>query len=60
MPEDLAEAAKIAAAEENRSLSNYIVDLISRDLKARAQSTMQEGEVIYKVSKPPSAKKKAS
>lgn len=43
LPDDMVEAAKIAAASEHRTLSNYILTLIDKDLRERTTGT---GQVI--------------
>ncbi len=37
-PEDLLEVAKIKAKKDRRSLSNYIITLIDKDVKENAES----------------------
>ena len=41
-PEDLLEKAKIRAKRERRSLSNYLITLIDRDVACMGEFTEQE------------------
>ncbi len=47
MPADLVESAKEVAAAERRTLSNYILDLIARDLEKRQSTIIGETRSTY-------------
>ena len=47
LPSELAARAKSIASEDNRTLSNYILGLIKRDIESRAETLREEHPTAY-------------